>query len=297
MDINIITQYSFIVVALGTLLLAMATGIVGTISILKGQSLIGDAVGHASLPGIILAFMISGRKSSVILMLGAIIAGVVAFIIIQVISESSKIEADTAMAVVLSAMFGLGMVLKSHIQGNVKYQGASQSGLASYIFGQAAYMLKEDVIIIFSVSIVSILLFLIFFKEIKIHVFDEAYAETLGIKKNIISVLIIIITMLLIAAGLKAVGVVLISSMLITPGVIGMQWSKRYESVLIIAAISGALSALIGTSVSTLVKGMSTGPSIILCMTAIAFLSVLCGPYGIIASKMRIGKLRMRKDD
>lgn len=158
-------------------------------------------------------------------------------------------------------------------------------------------MLKEDVIIIFSVSIVSILLFLIFFKEIKIHVFDEAYAETLGIKKNIISVLIIIITMLLIAAGLKAVGVVLISSMLITPGVIGMQWSKRYESVLIIAAISGALSALIGTSVSTLVKGMSTGPSIILCMTAIAFLSVLCGPYGIIASKMRIGKLRMRKDD
>ena len=105
MDINIITQYSFIVVALGTLLLAMATGIVGTISILKGQSLIGDAVGHASLPGIILAFMISGRKSSVILMLGAIIAGVVAFIIIQVISESSKIEADTAMAVFLSAMF------------------------------------------------------------------------------------------------------------------------------------------------------------------------------------------------
>ena len=229
-------------------------------------------------------------------MSGAIIAGVCAFFIIQYIVNSSKLEADTTMAVILSAMFGFGMVLKSYIQGNSSFSG-SQAGLANYIFGQAAYMLKEDVIIIFSVSIVSILLFLIFFKEIKIHVFDEAYAETLGIKKNIISVLIIIITMLLIAAGLKAVGVVLISSMLITPGVIGMQWSKRYESVLIIAAISGALSALIGTSVSTLVKGMSTGPSIILCMTAIAFLSVLCGPYGIIASKMRIGKLRMRKDD
>ncbi len=79
MNISIITQYSFIVVAIGTMLLAMATGIVGTISILKGQSLIGDAVGHASLPGIILAFMISGRKSSLILMLGAIVAGIVAF--------------------------------------------------------------------------------------------------------------------------------------------------------------------------------------------------------------------------
>ena len=293
---TLLFQYSFIVVALGTMCLAMSTGIVGTISILKRQSLIGDAVGHASFPGIVLAFIIAGRKDSLTLMSGAIIAGVCAFFIIQYIVNSSKLEADTTMAVILSAMFGFGMVLKSYIQGNPSFSG-SQAGLANYIFGQAAYMLKEDVIIIFSVSIVSILLFLIFFKEIKIHVFDEAYAETLGIKKNIISVLIIIITMLLIAAGLKAVGVVLISSMLITPGVIGMQWSKRYESVLIIAAISGALSALIGTSVSTLVKGMSTGPSIILCMTAIAFLSVLCGPYGIIASKMRIGKLRMRKDD
>ena len=293
---TLLFQYSFIVVALGTMCLAMSTGIVGTISILKRQSLIGDAVGHASFPGIVLAFIIAGRKDSLTLMSGAIIAGVCAFFIIQYIVNSSKLEADTTMAVILSAMFGFGMVLKSYIQGNSSFSG-SQAGLANYIFGQAAYMLKEDVIIIFSVSIVSILLFLIFFKEIKIHVFDEAYAETLGIKKNIISVLIIIITMLLIAAGLKAVGVVLISSMLITPGVIGMQWSKRYESVLIIAAISGALSALIGTSVSTLVKGISTGPSIILCMTAIAFLSVLCGPYGIIASKMRIGKLRMRKDD
>ena len=293
---TLLFQYSFIVVALGTMCLAMSTGIVGTISILKRQSLIGDAVGHASFPGIVLAFIIAGRKDSLTLMSGAIIAGVCAFFIIQYIVNSSKLEADTTMAVILSAMFGFGMVLKSYIQGNSSFSG-SQAGLANYIFGQAAYMLKEDVIIIFSVSIVSILLFLIFFKEIKIHVFDEAYAETLGIKKNIISVLIIIITMLLIAAGLKAVGVVLISSMLITPGVIGMQWSKRYESVLIIAAISGALSALIGTSVSTLVKGMSTGPRIILCMTAIAFLSVLFGPYGIIASKMRIGKLRMRKDD
>jgi len=293
---TLLFQYSFIVIALGTMSLAISTGIVGTISILKRQSLIGDAVGHASFPGIVLAFIVAGRKDSLTLMTGAIIAGVFAFFIIQSVVNSSKLEADTTMAIILSAMFGFGMVLKSYIQGNPAFSG-SQAGLANYIFGQAAYMLKEDVVIIFSVSIVSILLFLIFFKEIKIHVFDEAYAETLGIKKNIISVLIIIITMLLIAAGLKAVGVVLISSMLITPGVIGMQWSKRYESVLIIAAISGALSALIGTSVSTLVKGMSTGPSIILCMTTVAFLSVLCGPYGIIASKLRKGKLRMSKDD
>ena len=295
MNISIITQYSFIVVAIGTMLLAMATGIVGTISILKGQSLIGDAVGHASLPGIILAFMISGRKSSLILMLGAIVAGIVAFILIQIISEGSKIEADTAMAVILSAMFGMGMVLKSYIQGNLKYQGASQSGLASYIFGQAAYILREDVYIILAVSAISLALFILFYKEIKVYVFDMVYAYTIGINSRLTSLLIMIITMILIAAGLKAVGAILISSMLITPAVTGLQWSKSYEKVLMIAAVTGAVSAFLGTFISSAVKGFSTGPSIILIMSVIALFSVLFAPRGIVRMLLNIRKMRVGK--
>ena len=295
MNISIITQYSFIVVAIGTMLLAMATGIVGTISILKGQSLIGDAVGHASLPGIILAFMISGRKSSLILMLGAIVAGIVAFLLIQIISEGSKIEADTAMAVILSAMFGMGMVLKSYIQGNSKYQGASQSGLASYIFGQAAYILREDVYIILTVSIISLALFILFYKEIKVYVFDMVYAYTIGINSRLTSLLIMIITMILIAAGLKAVGAILISSMLITPAVTGLQWSKSYEKVLVIAAVTGAVSAFLGTFISSAVKGFSTGPSIILIMSVIALFSVLFAPRGIVRMLLNIRKMRVGK--
>ena len=295
MNISIITQYSFIVVAIGTMLLAMATGIVGTISILKGQSLIGDAVGHASLPGIILAFMISGRKSAVILMLGAIAAGIVAFMLIQIISEGSKIEADTAMAVILSAMFGMGMVLKSYIQGNSKYQGASQSGLASYIFGQAAYILREDVYIILTVSIISLALFILFYKEIKVYVFDMVYAYTIGINSRLTSLLIMIITMILIAAGLKAVGAILISSMLITPTVTGLQWSKSYEKVLVIAAVTGAVSAFLCTFISSAVKGFSTGPSIILIMSVIALFSVLFAPRGIVRMLLNIRKMRVGK--
>ena len=295
MNISIITQYSFIVVAIGTMLLAMATGIVGTISILKGQSLIGDAVGHASLPGIILAFMISGRKSSLILMLGAIVAGIVAFLMIQIISEGSKIEADTAMAVILSAMFGMGMVLKSYIQGNQKIQGASQSGLASYIFGQAAYILREDVYIILAVSVISLALFIVFYKEIKVYVFDMVYAYTIGINSRLTSLLIMIITMILIAAGLKAVGAILISSMLITPAVTGLQWSKSYEKVLMIAAVTGAVSAFLGTFISSAVKGFSTGPSIILIMSVIALFSVLFAPRGIVRMLLNIRKMRVGK--
>lgn len=291
---GIITQYSFVVVAIGTMLLAMATGIIGTISILKGQSLIGDAVGHAALPGIILAFMISGKKSSLLLMVGAIIAGVVAFILIQTISEISKIEADTAMAIILSAMFGLGMVLKSYIQGNAKYSKASQSGLASYIFGQAAYILREDVIIIFTVSLISLVLFIIFYKEIKVYVFDAVYAYTIGINSKLLSLLIMIMTMILIAAGLKAVGAILISSMLITPAITGLQWSNKYEIVLVIAAVMGAVSAFIGTLLSTIVRGFSTGPSIILIMSLLALLSVLFSPKGVI--RMLINRAEIKKE-
>lgn len=286
-----LTEYSFIVVAAGTMLLAMATGIIGTVSILKGQSLIGDAVGHASLPGIILAFMLSGQKNSLILMAGALLAGVLAFVLIQLASDISKIEADTAMAIMLSAMFGLGMVLKSYIQGNANYQKASQSGLASYIFGQAAYILREDVIIISGVSLVSLLLFLLFYKEIKVYVFDSEYAGTIGIKRRPMSMLIMVITMLLIAAGLKAVGAILISSMLITPAVTGLQWSRRYGRVLLIAALSGGVSGFFGTWISTAYKGFSTGPSIILVMSAIALVSVLCSPKGVIS--MYINRKRL----
>lgn len=295
MNLGILFQYSFIVVALGTVLLAMSTGIVGTVSILKGQSLIGDVVGHASFPGIVLAFILIAQKNSLYLMSGAILAGVFAFLLIQFVVNNSKLEADTTMAVVLSSMFGFGMVLKSYIQGNKNFANASQAGLANYIFGQAAYMLREDVIIIFTVSIISLLFFIIFFKEIKIHVFDPAYAETIGIKRSYVSVLIMVITMILIAAGLKAVGAILISSMLITPGVIGMQWSRDYKKVLVIAGASGAVSAFIGTVISTLIKGMSTGPSIILIMSFIALFSVVFGTRGVIATSIRRRKLRNRK--
>ena len=145
-------------------------------------------------------------------------------------------------------------------------------------------MLREDVVIIFAVSIIAISLFVIFYKEIKIHVFDSAYAKTIGINEGLMPGLIMFMTMVLIAAGLKAVGTILISSMLITPAVVGMQWSDGYDRVLLISAIVGAFSALSGTILSSLIEGFSTGPSIVLVMSVIAVLSVLLSPKGLIST-------------
>lgn len=286
-DMSIITSYSFITVALGTFFLSMAAGAVGSISVLKGETLIGDAIGHSAFPGIVFAFMIFINRDPFILMMGAIASSALSYIFIQIIGKKSKLDLNASLAVVLSTFFGLGMVLKSYIQGNSQFSGASQAGLQNYIFGQAAYIMTKDVRLIFIVAIISLFLLICFYKEIKLYVFDETYAKSIGLNTKLISFVILLMTISLIATGLKLVGAILISSLLIIPAITALQWSYQFFKVLTIASLTGGISSIIGTYISTKYSGMSTGPTIILIMSFIAFLSLIFGKNGIIAKKKR----------
>lgn len=287
-NMDILTGYSFLIVGAGTFLLASIAGAVGCITVLKGQSLIGDAIGHSAFPGIILSFMLFMQRDPVLLTLGAAVSGTTAFMLIQVIKENSKLELDAILAVILSSFFGLGMVLKSYIQGNSLYKAVAQSGLSSYIFGQAAYIMKADVKLIVCLGIPTLVLLILFYKEIKLFLFDEIYARTIGIKTILLYAIILIMTMGIIAAGLKLVGAILISSLLIIPAITAMQWSERFSRVLVIAGAVGGISALIGTYLSTVYDGMSTGATIILVMGSFAMISLVIGPHGMISNiKMR----------
>lgn len=281
LDFEVLTSYSFLVVCLGTMILAIAAGMIGTILVLKGQSLIGDAIGHSSYPGVVIAFMIGMALDPVMLLIGAIIAGAVAFILIQLTDQYSKLKLDAILAIVLSSFFGLGMVLKSYIQGHPVYGQIPQGGLKNYIFGQAAFIRLIDVRLIIFVAVPSIIIFLLFYKEFKVFVFDEEYGRTIGINSRVMYLLLLIISMGLIATGLKFVGAILISSFLIVPSITAMQWSNKFHVVLIIAALVGCISAFIGTYISSLYAGMSTGPCIILAMSILAFISMLVGPQGL----------------
>ena len=287
-NMDVLTGYSFIIVGSGTFLLAAIAGAVGCITVLKGQSLIGDAIGHAAFPGIVLSFMLFLQREPVLLTLGAVVSGTTAFMLIQVIKENSKLELDAILAVTLSSFFGAGMVLKSHIQGNSAYKDAAQSGLSSYIFGQAAYIMKDDVKLILYIGIPTLILLILFYKEIKLFLFDEIYARTIGIKTVLLYGIILVMTMGIIAAGLKLVGAILISSLLIIPAITALQWSEKFSKVLIIAGVTGGVSALIGTYISTVYDGMSTGATIILVMGSFAVISLVIGPHGMISNiKMR----------
>lgn len=281
---ELLTSYTFLIVAVGTMILSFAGGVIGTVSVIKGQSLIGDAIGHAAFPGIVLAFMVVGVTDTFSLTIGAVIFGVIAFFFIQSITNHSKVTLDGALALILSSFFGLGMALKSFVQGNPSFQNTQ--GIDDYIFGQAAYMLRLDVYLIIIASVISLLLFVIFYHQIRIFTFDPVYGSTVGINPALINVLVLSMTILLIAVGLKAVGAILIVNLLIAPGVIGMLWSDRFNIVVLIAGLSGAVSAFIGTYISTAYAGFATGPSIIIVLSLLVFISLLFGKRGLVTTKV-----------
>ncbi len=284
---DILFNYTFQIVALGSLVLAVTAGSVGAFSVYKGQSLIGDAIGHSTFPGIILAYMLFATRSPVVLLCGAIAAGAASYALIQLAHEDKRLGLDANLAVFLSGFFGLGMALKSFIQGNPDYAGASQAGLGTYIFGQAAYMLEIDVMLIFIVSALCLLILLVFYKELKLFVFDAEYARVAGLPCRLLNVLLLVMTISVIGIGIKAVGAILISSFLIIPCVAANQWSNEFSRVLFLSSGVGAVSAVVGTYISTAEQGMSTGPCIILVACLIAFFSMLFGPKGILARMLK----------
>jgi manganese/zinc/iron transport system permease protein len=282
---DVLTSYTFYIVALGTVILSFACGIVGTVSVIKGQSLIGDAVGHSTFPGVIVAFMLLGTMETYSLAVGAIIFGILAFLLIQVISDHSKITLDSALALVLSSFFGLGMALKSYVQGNPNYGGTQ--GIDNFIFGQAAYMLQSDVYLIIGASIISIVLFALLYPQIRIYIFDPVYSNAVGISSKWMNFTILSMTIVLIAVGLKAVGAVLIVNLLVAPAVVGGLWSNRFSTVLLIAGVTGAISAFVGTYVSTALTGIATGPAIILALSVCVIFSIFFGRKGLIRKSLR----------
>ncbi|MGP1369974.1 MAG: metal ABC transporter permease [Eggerthia catenaformis] len=279
----ILTNYSFIIVALGTVFLAISAAIAGTVNVYKGQSLISDAIGHASYPGIIFAFIIFQTRNPYLLLLGSFLSGMLCYQLIQWTHRYSKLHLDACLAIYLTGFFGLGMVLKSVIQGGRFH--ASQSGLEKYIFGQAAYMVEDDVKLIIIIAFIVSVLFILFKQKLIIYIFDYEFAFTHMIATSLMKNVILIMTILTVSIGLKAVGAILISSFMILPCIFANQLSKKFNHVIILGILFSTISAFIGSYLSCLYSGLSTGPCIIIIMSVLTLLAIVFGKYGLIRGK------------
>lgn len=272
---EIFSNYTFQIVVLGTALLGGISGILGSFAILRKQSLLGDGISHSALLGVVLAFMLTGNKNTEVLLLGGLITGILAAILIVIITKNSKIKFDTAIAVVMSLFFGLGISLLSYVQ---KSENANQAGLERFIYGQASAILKRDVKIIALSGIILIIIVILFFKEFKLITFDMEYAKTLGYNVNILNLMLTILIVITIIIGLQSVGVILMSAMLIAPAVSAKQYTNSLHTMIILSGFFGSISGIIGSIISTTIEQIPTGPAIIVTASIIAFTSLFFSP-------------------
>ncbi|MCV9385908.1 metal ABC transporter permease [Reichenbachiella sp. ABR2-5] len=279
-------------VAAGSVLLAISSALVGCFTFLKKKALVGDAVAHSVLPGICLAFLISGNKNPLVLIIGAFATGWLSLVLIDFISRNSKIKEDTSIGLILSVFFGIGILLLTMIQhsGN-----AAQTGLDSFLFGKAAALVGQDLWVFSSISLVLVVVVFIFYKDFALISFDESFAKSIGFPVRRLELVLTTLTVLAVVTGIQAVGVVLMAAMLITPAAAARFWTDKLSWMLFIAAFFGAISGVSGAFISYTAPSMPTGPWIVLVVSMLAIVSFFVAPgKGILSRWIRQERIKIR---
>ena len=292
---ELFSDYTLRTIALGAALIGIVSGSLGTFAVLRRQSLLGDTISHAALPGLALAFVLTGTKAPAALLAGAALAGFAATLCVLAIVRTTRVKTDAALALVLAVFFGFGLMLLTWIQGR---PDARQAGLDTYLFGQAAALVRRDVVTIGLLGGVSLLVMLAFWKELKLLSFDADYGATLGLRMRAYEVLVTALLVAAIAIGLQAVGVVLMTAMIVAPAAAARQWTDVLGATAALAGAIGALAGVSGAIVSAQTQRLPTGPTIVVCLTVAVVVSLLFAPrHGLlsrtVADRRRAARLRV----
>jgi len=259
----------------GATILGIVGGVLGSFALLRRQSLLGDALAHAALPGVCIAFLITGSKDTAGLFIGALIAGLIGAVVILNIVRWSRVKEDSAMGIVLSVFFGLGIVLLTYIQ---KLPLGNQSGLDKFLFGQAATLMRQDVQLMAVLAGLTLATVILLYKGLKIVSFDSEFGASMGLPVRALELILTILLVVVVVVGLQTVGVVLMVATLITPAAAARQWTERLGTMLVIAAIIGGGSGALGALASSRLPNLPTGPVIVVVSSAILIVSLLMAP-------------------
>ncbi len=287
----LIFDYTVRTVALGAAALGAVAGALGCFAFLRRQSLLGDAISHAALPGIGLAFLLTGSRATPVLVLGAALAGWLGTLFVLGIVRSSRISEDAALGIVLSVFFGFGLVILTIVQ---RRPTAAQAGLETFLFGQAATLLERDVLLIVAVGVVALALLALFWKEFKLLSFDAEFGASVGLPVTRVDILLTTLLVVAIVIGLQTVGVVLMSALVVAPAAAARQWTNSLAVMVVLAGILGAVSGVGGALLSSVGGGIPTGPTIVLLATAAVGLSLVAAPERGLGSKL-VRQFRTRR--
>ncbi len=268
-------DYTLLIVLSGTTLLGFVSGTLGSFAVLRRQSLLGDAISHAALPGIAIAFLLSYSKHPLILLSGAFMAGWIGTLLMMVIITYTDLKKDAALGIVLSVFFGIGLVFLTLIQ---RLPTASKTGLNTFLFGNASTLLVKDVLTMAILGCAAVLLCALLWKEFKLITFDLEFAASLGFPSQKLEIALTTLTVIAIVIGLQSVGVVLMSSMIIAPAAAARQWTDKLHTMVALSSGFGILSCGTGVFISSSYAKMPTGPAIVLVISAFVIVSLLFAP-------------------
>ncbi|MBY5968206.1 metal ABC transporter permease [Halomonas denitrificans] len=272
---SLLGDYTLQNVVLGAAMLGLVSGVLGSFAVLRKQSLLGDTLSHAALPGVCLGFIIAGGREMGSILAGALFTGSLAALVMLLLTRMSRLKTDAALGISLSVFFAIGVVLLTYIQGT---GNASQGGLDAFLFGQAAATLRSDLWIMAAVGGVALALVAGLWKEFKLVSFDAQFAATQGMPVSLLDGLMTIMIALAVVIGLQMVGVVLMAAMVIAPAVAARQWANRLESMVALSALFGILGGVVGAVISATGPGLATGPLIILSLSSVVLVSLLFAP-------------------
>ncbi len=285
-------------VTLGVGALGIACGVVGCFALLRRRALLGDAVAHASLPGICLAFLIVGERSLPLFLLGALIMGLAAAAVIGLLHGVTRVKDDALIAMVIGCFFGLGVVLLSVIQ---NLPSGNQAGIQGFIYGKAASMVWADALTISVAAMIVVAIVLLLYKELRLVTFDSDFARGLGRPVRAFDALILAMICVCTIIGLPAVGLLMIVALLIIPAATARCWTESLGVMLVLAGAIGGATGVIGAGLSAVLPAPTgtggsawpTGPMIVLCAGSIFVVSVLIAPRrGVIAGILRHRRAR-----
>ena len=289
--LDVTYTYTVRTVAVGGAILGVVSGVLGCFAVLRHESLMGDALSHAALPGVAVAFLIAGRELSVLL-IGAGIASWLGVQFISAVIDTTRIKQDTAMGIVLASWFAAGIALLAYIQNR---PDASQAGLDTFIFGQAAAMVTSDVILISVVGLIAFGVVALMWKEFKLVTFDPDFAGANGFRVNLINMILSTLIVVAIVLGLQLAGVILMVGMLIAPGIAARQWTQKLGQMVILSAVFGAFAGGVGAVLSAVSADIPTGPMIIVVAFSVVMVSIALAPgRGLVWAMVRRRRDRRR---
>jgi manganese/zinc/iron transport system permease protein len=292
-------DYNTRIVVLGTSMLGMAAGLVGSFTLLRKRALMGDALSHATLPGIAIAFVVASAmgadgKNLVYLLTGAAVSGLLGVAAILFIRHQTKLKEDTALSIVLSVFFGIGVAMLSVAQ---NMPAGNAAGLESFIYGKTASMIASDAWLIGVAAFVCVLVCLLLFKELTLLCFDDGFAGSRGMPVLGLDAVLMGLVVTVTIVGLQAVGLVLMIALLVIPPSAARFWTESVLPLAVLSALIGAVSCILGAALSALIPKLPSGAMIVLVSGIVFFISMIVGTQrGVLIRAIRRLRLNGRID-